>query len=232
MKTLTTSIAALMVATSAFTANAENTVCGIDLDTVIEYPGYAGKQNVFYDRDDYFFMFVNERFLNPISYKHWSKVEAITNHIRVYKEDCRVTDMEIVHTESKDPEPIVAAAPVAPVDPTTPVTYDNYLDVPYSLEDDMANVRELINSPFFVANGETIDSLFVEDTQSYENLWNNAARTDIAQPGYYADTINMFISREERQQNIRDYANESYHERLYMASDRSVAVGRVAFDRP
>jgi hypothetical protein len=230
MKTLTTSIAALMVATSAFTANAENTVCDIDLDTVIEYPGYAGKQNVFYDRGDYFFMFVNERFLNPISYKHYNKVEAITNHIRVYKDDCRMTDIEIVHTESKDPEPIpepiVAELPVAPVGPTS------YLDLPYSLAADMANVRELINSPSFGANGETLSSLHHEAIQSYSDLWNTAVRTDIAIPPYLASSVNIGYHRDRRHQSIRDYTNSDYHESLYVASDRTVAVSIVHLTSP
>ena len=77
-------------------------VCGIDPASVVEYPGYAGKQGVWYDRGDYFFGFETKRFLEPVAYKGWSKAEAITTHYRVYKADCRVSEIEIVHTESKD----------------------------------------------------------------------------------------------------------------------------------
>jgi hypothetical protein len=77
-------------------------VCDIDPTSVLDYPGYAGKQGVWYDRGEYFFGFETKRFLEPVAYKGWSKVEAITTHYRVYKADCRVSEIEIVHTESKD----------------------------------------------------------------------------------------------------------------------------------
>jgi len=112
MKTLitATAIATLTLASSAL-ANPEATACGIDPALVVEYSGYAGKQGVFYDRGDYFFTFTNERFLNKISYKHQNNVEAITNHYRIYKDDCRMSDIEIVHTESK-PIPVEVPVPV------------------------------------------------------------------------------------------------------------------------
>ena len=112
MKTLitATAIATLTLASSAL-ANPEAIACDIDPALVVEYSGYAGKQGVFYDRGDYFFAFTNERFLNKISYKHWNNVEAITNHFRIYKDDCRMTDIEIVHTESK-PIPVEVPVPV------------------------------------------------------------------------------------------------------------------------
>ena len=77
-------------------------VCDIDPASVLDYPGYAGKQGVWYDRGDYFFGFETKRFLEPVAYKSWSRVEGITTHYRVYKADCRVSEIEIVHTESKD----------------------------------------------------------------------------------------------------------------------------------
>jgi hypothetical protein len=77
-------------------------VCDIDPTSVLDYPGYANKQGVWYDRGEYFFGFETKRFLEPVAYKGWSKVEAITTHYRVYKADCRVSEIEIVHTESKD----------------------------------------------------------------------------------------------------------------------------------
>lgn len=98
-----TALAATMVAGTAF-AHPKNEphVCGIDPDTVLEYPGYAGVQGAYYDRGDYFFGFETVRFQDPISYKHWSRVEAITTHHRLYKDDCRTTQIEIVHTETVD----------------------------------------------------------------------------------------------------------------------------------
>ena len=74
-------------------------VCDIDPTSVLDYPGYAGKQGVWYDRGEYFFGFETKRFLEPVAYKGWSKVEAITTHYRVYKADCRVSEIEIVHTD-------------------------------------------------------------------------------------------------------------------------------------
>ena len=104
MKTLAlAAVAATMAASTAFAHPVnEPHVCGVDPDTVMEYPGYAGKQGVWYDRGDYFFGFETVRFLEPVEYKSWSKVEGITTHHRLYKDDCRSSEIEIVHTEGKD----------------------------------------------------------------------------------------------------------------------------------
>lgn len=104
MKTLAlAAVAATMAAGTAFAHPInEPHVCGVDPDTVMEYPGYAGKQGVWYDRGDYFFGFETVRFLEPVEYKSWSKVEGITTHHRLYKDDCRTSEIEIVHTEGKD----------------------------------------------------------------------------------------------------------------------------------
>jgi hypothetical protein len=104
MKTLAlAAVAATIAAGSAFAHPInEPHVCGVDPDTVMEYPGYAGKQGVWYDRGDYFFGFETVRFLEPVEYKSWSRVEGITTHHRLYKDDCRVSEIEIVHTETVD----------------------------------------------------------------------------------------------------------------------------------
>ena len=109
MKTLAlAAVAATMAAGTAFAHPInEPHVCGVDPDTVMEYPGYAGKQGVWYDRGDYFFGFETVRFLEPVEYKSWSKVESITTHHRLYKDDCRTSEIEIVHTETVD-QPMVA----------------------------------------------------------------------------------------------------------------------------
>jgi hypothetical protein len=107
MKTTLTTLTALafaVTATASFAHDSKDAhICNVDPADVIEYPGYAGKQGVWYDRGEYFFLFSNEHFTSPISYKHWNKVESITTHVRLRKEDCRLTNQEIVHTESKDP---------------------------------------------------------------------------------------------------------------------------------
>ena len=104
MKTIiSAAVAATMFAGVAIAhPSNEPHVCDIDPASVLDYPGYAGKQGVWYDRGDYFFGFETKRFLAPVAYKSWSRVEGITTHYRVYKADCRVSEIEIVHTESKD----------------------------------------------------------------------------------------------------------------------------------
>lgn len=103
MKTiiLTALAATIFAGVASAHPNNEPHVCGIDPASAVEYPGYAGKQGVWYDRGDYFFGFETKRFLTPVAYKHWNKAEAITTHYRVYKEDCRVSEIEIVHPKSK-----------------------------------------------------------------------------------------------------------------------------------
>jgi len=103
-KSILAAIAATMVSGSAYahTANTPH-VCGVDPDVISEWPGYGTRAKI-YDRGDYFFAVEVKTFHTPISYKHWNRVESITNHIRIYKDDCRVSNIEIVHTESKDEE--------------------------------------------------------------------------------------------------------------------------------
>lgn len=124
MKTTLSALALAMVATTAVAHDSQVAhICDIDPAEVREYPGYAGTQGVWYDRGEYFFLFSEERFLEPISYKHWSKVEAITTHARMYKEDCRLTNIEVVHTESKEPIEVVEA-PVVTTPPASGPTID------------------------------------------------------------------------------------------------------------
>jgi len=99
MKNIITAIA-LSVAT-ATTASAN--ICNVNPDAIIDYPGYHGTQNVWYDKGEYLFMFNAEsHHADPISYKHYSNVESIVTHTRMYKDDCRVTDIEVVITENKE----------------------------------------------------------------------------------------------------------------------------------
>ena len=55
------------------------TNCGINTETVLKGSGYAGKQNVWYDKGDYFFKFSS-------TYK--GKTHII-NHFQVNKESCQ-----------------------------------------------------------------------------------------------------------------------------------------------
>lgn len=122
MKNVLTAVA--LVAATATTAAAHT--CGIADADIKAYPGYAQSNGDVYDRGDYLFTSSTERFNESISYKHWNKVEAITVHTRIYKDDCRVSEIEIVHPESK-PEQVIAApttvvepAPVINPAPVTP----------------------------------------------------------------------------------------------------------------
>ena len=55
------------------------TNCGINTETVLKWSGYAGKQNVWYDKGNYFFKFSS-------TYK--GKTHTI-NHFQVNKESCQ-----------------------------------------------------------------------------------------------------------------------------------------------
>lgn len=101
MKTIiSAAVAASMLAGASLAHPSKEThICGIDPDTLTEWPGYGTRGNI-YDRGDYFFAVGVKDFSPSISYKHWNKVESITTHYRVYKDDCRVSEIEIVHPES------------------------------------------------------------------------------------------------------------------------------------
>lgn len=67
-----------LVSVLAGSANAD-TICGINTDTVLKWPGYAGKQNVWFDKGEHFFKYSS-------TYK--GKIHTI-NHFRVNKESCQ-----------------------------------------------------------------------------------------------------------------------------------------------
>ena len=135
MKTLALAVVAATMAASTAFAHPVNEphVCGVDPDTVMEYPGYAGKQGVWYDRGDYFFGFETVRFLEPVEYKSWSRVEGITTHHRLYKDDCRSSEIEIVHTETVDEVEAPAASGSAAADVTVATTTNSWVDVSYNV---------------------------------------------------------------------------------------------------
>ena len=135
MKTLALAAVAATMAAGAVFAHPVNEphVCGVDPDTVMEYPGYAGKQGVWYDRGDYFFGFETVRFLEPVEYKSWSRVEGITTHHRLYKDDCRSSEIEIVHTETVDEVEAPAASGSAAADVIVATTTNSWVDVSYNV---------------------------------------------------------------------------------------------------
>ncbi len=131
MKTL---IASIALATITSTASAS--VCNVNPNQIVDYPGYHGQQKVWYDKGDYLLMFSAVRFLEPISYKQHSNVESIVTHYRLYKEDCRNTEIEVVITENKEPvfvEPVIIV-PVVPVAPIDSVTYTTTTQTLYKRE--------------------------------------------------------------------------------------------------
>ena len=136
-KAIYAAVAATIAAGSAVAhSGPEAHVCGIDPASVSEWPGYGTRGNI-YDRGDYFFAVEVTDFQEAISYKHWNKVESITNHVRIYKDDCRVSDIEIVHPES-EPE-VVAPAPVVVTEPAPvadPAPVDPEVDLWEQLKDE------------------------------------------------------------------------------------------------
>jgi len=99
MKNIITAIA-LSVAT-ATTASAN--ICNVNPNAIIDYPGYHGIQKSWYDKGEYLFMFsAVSHHADPISYKHYSNVESIVTHYRLNKEDCALSEIEVVITENKE----------------------------------------------------------------------------------------------------------------------------------
>ena len=81
-----------LVSVLAGSANAD-TICGINTDTVLKWPGYAGKQNVWFDKGEHFFKYSS-------TYK--GKTHTI-NHFRVNKESCQKNTILITNdTDDKN----------------------------------------------------------------------------------------------------------------------------------
>ena len=68
-----------------------NTICDINTKTVLKWPGYASKQNVWYDKGDSFF-----KFSSTIK----GKSMRISKHFNVIKESCE--ESTIVVTNNTD----------------------------------------------------------------------------------------------------------------------------------
>lgn len=89
----TTSIVSVLVGS----ANAD-TICGINTDTVLKWPGYASKQNVWFDKDEYLFKF---------SSTYNGKI-LTTEHFKVFKESCQKSSVLVTNnTENKESKSVV-----------------------------------------------------------------------------------------------------------------------------
>ena len=79
-------------------ANAD-TICGINTDTVLKWPGYASKQNVWFDKDEYLFKF---------SSTYNGKI-LTTEHFKVFKESCQKSSVLVINnTENKESKSVLS----------------------------------------------------------------------------------------------------------------------------
>ena len=71
-----------------------NTICDINTKTVLKWPGYASKQNVWYDKGDSFF-----KFSSTIK----GKSMRISKHFNVIKESCEKSTIVVTNnTDNKN----------------------------------------------------------------------------------------------------------------------------------
>ncbi|MDC1289586.1 hypothetical protein N8Z38_06090 [Amylibacter sp.] len=71
-----------------------NTICDINTKTVLKWPGYASKQNVWFDKGDSFF-----KFSSTIK----SKSMRISKHFNVIKESCEKSTIVVTNnTDNKN----------------------------------------------------------------------------------------------------------------------------------
>ena len=89
-----TAIAATMVAGSAFAHPVnEPHICGIDPDKVMDWPAsnWVSEKGTIYDKGAYFFVATNDLVAGMSEYT--------TTHTRIWKDDCRVTGVDIFHAD-------------------------------------------------------------------------------------------------------------------------------------
>lgn len=89
-----TAIAATIAAGSAFAHPVnEPHVCGIDPDMVMDWPAsnWVSEDGTIYDKGDYFFVATNDLVAGMSEYT--------TTHTRIWKDDCRVTGVDIFHAD-------------------------------------------------------------------------------------------------------------------------------------
>tara|TARA_B110000003_G_scaffold242151_1_gene249808 strand:+ start:321 stop:737 length:417 start_codon:yes stop_codon:yes gene_type:complete len=71
-----------------------NTICDINTKTVLKWPGYASKQNVWFDKGDSFF-----KFSSTIK----GKSMRISEHVNVIKESCEKSTIVVTNnTDNKN----------------------------------------------------------------------------------------------------------------------------------
>jgi hypothetical protein len=88
-----------LISVLAGSANAD-TICGINTDTILKWPGYAGKQNVWFDKGEYLFKFSS-------IYK--GKI-LTSEHFKVFKESCQKSSILVINnTENKKSKSVVSS---------------------------------------------------------------------------------------------------------------------------
>ena len=145
----TTSIVSVLVGS----ANA-HTICGINTDTVLKWPGYAGKQNVWFDKDEYLFKF---------SSIYNGKI-LTTEHFKVFKESCQKSSVLVINnTENKESKSVVPdiIPSVTPINPYSNLCLYNACgyDASGTSYDYSAYQREL---PLVIS---LVDELFEDDDE-------------------------------------------------------------------
>ena len=118
MKTLAlAAVAATIAAGSAFAHPVnEPHICGIDPDTVMDWPAsnWVPEYGTVYDRGDYFFIATNDL--------EAGMSEFTTTHTRIWKDDCRVSGIDIFHSDS---EPMMEVEEAFEPEVTGTPTLDN-----------------------------------------------------------------------------------------------------------
>ena len=97
MKTLALAAVAATIAAGTAFAHPINEphVCGVDPDTAMDWPSsnWVPEYGTVYDRGDYFFIATNDLKAGMSEYT--------TTHTRIWKDDCRVSGIDIFHSDSE-----------------------------------------------------------------------------------------------------------------------------------
>ena len=150
-----------LVSILAGSANAD-TICGINTDTVLKWPGYAGKQNVWFDKGEHFF-----------KYSSIYKGKILTSkHFKVFKESCQKSSVLVINnTENKKSKSVVSGInpPIIISEPIIDISEPNEDNLPPVLlpgptnpgSDLSGNIIQFLDSPLFLSDLFEDDDEFI-----------------------------------------------------------------------
>ncbi|MDC1499585.1 hypothetical protein N8390_10615 [Amylibacter sp.] len=150
-----------LVSVLAGSANAD-TICGINTDTVLKWPGYAGKQNVWFDKGEHFFKY----------FSIYNGKILTSKHFKVFKESCQKSSVLVINnTENKKSKSVVSGInpPIIISEPIIDISEPNEDNLPPVLlpgptnpgSDLSGNLIQFPDSPLFLSDLFEDDDEFI-----------------------------------------------------------------------